>query len=140
MKMRVADCIINALGDMGITHVYLLSGGGIMYLLDALGRSTLSAIFCHHEQAASIAAQAHAMYTNAPSCCLVTTGPGGTNALTGCAAAYMDSTPVLFLSGQVKTKDLAKQYSVRQYNGSYRFGQDSSSLFMVWDSLKGRQS
>lgn len=115
MKRRVADIVFATLRDCGIGHVYLLSGGGIMYLTDALGRSGIMPVCCHHEQAAAIAAQAHAMYANAPSCCLVTTGPGGTNALTGCAAAYMDSTPVLFISGQVKTADSAALRHVRQF-------------------------
>lgn len=115
MKRRVADIVFAVLRDRGIGHVYLLSGGGIMYLADALGRSGITPVSCHHEQAAAIAAQAHAMYANAPSCCLVTTGPGGTNALTGCAAAFMDSTPVIFLSGQVKTPDFASLRGVRQF-------------------------
>jgi len=86
-----------------------------MYLVDALGRSGLQYVCCHHEQAASIAAQANAMYANRLGVCLSTTGPGGTNALTGCAAAYVDSTPVLFLSGQVKTADFASLRKVRQF-------------------------
>lgn len=115
MKRRVADIIFKYLRERGLGHVYTLSGGGIMYLVDALGYSGLKPVFCHHEQGAAIAAQAHAMYANAPACCLVTTGPGGTNALTGCAAAFMDSTPVLFLSGQVKRPDFASLRGVRQF-------------------------
>lgn len=115
MKQRVADIVMAELGKHGLTHVFILSGGGIMYLVDALGSSPLEYICCHHEQAASIAAQAYAMQRKDLGCCLITTGPGGTNALTGCAAAYMDSTPVLFLSGQVKTADFASLRHVRQF-------------------------
>ena len=93
----------------------MLSGGGIMYLVDSLGRSTIEYVCCHHEQAAAIAAQADAMYNNDTSVCLITTGPGGTNALTGAAAAYVDSTPVLFLTGQVKRADFASKRGVRQF-------------------------
>lgn len=115
MKKRVADYIFAELARHGVEHVFLLSGGGIMYLTDALGRSTLEYVPCHHEQAAAIAAQACAQQRNGLGVCLVTTGPGGTNALTGCAAAYVDSTPVLFLSGQVKRADFASLRGVRQY-------------------------
>ena len=86
-----------------------------MYLVDSLGRSDIEYVCCHHEQSAAIAAQADAMYRNDIGVCLVTTGPGGTNALTGAAAAYVDSTPVLFLSGQVKRADFASLRGVRQF-------------------------
>lgn len=115
MKRRVADILIEELARQGITHGFTLSGGGIMYLIDALGRGPLAYVCCHHEQAAAIAAQAYAMHHGQLGLCLITTGPGGTNALTGCAAAYMDSTPVLFLSGQVKTADFATKRRVRQF-------------------------
>lgn len=115
MKQRIADIVMAELGKHGLTHVFMLSGGGIMYLVDALGSSSLKYVCCHHEQAASIAAQAYAMQRKDLGCCLTTTGPGGTNALTGCAAAYVDSTPVLFLSGQVKTLDFASLRHVRQF-------------------------
>ncbi len=113
--MRVADYVFDYLKGYGVNHVFLLSGGGIMYLVDALGRSSMEYICCHHEQAASIAAQAYGMYNDDLGVCLVTTGPGGTNALTGTGAAYMDSTPVLYISGQVKQSDFASLRNVRQY-------------------------
>ncbi len=115
MRQRVADILINELARQGCGHVFLLTGGGVMHLVDALGRSTLDYVCCHHEQTASIAAQAYAMQKNDLGVCMVTTGPGGTNALTGCAASFMDSTPVLFLSGQVKTDDFASKRQVRQF-------------------------
>lgn len=93
----------------------MLSGGGVMYLADALGRSGIEYICCHHEQAASIAAQAYGMYDDSLGVCLITTGPGGTNALTGTGAAFMDSTPVLYISGQVKRSDFASLRGVRQF-------------------------
>lgn len=115
MKMRVAGIIFDILAEHGVKHCFMLSGGGIMYLVDALGQSEIAYVSCHHEQSAGIAAQAYAMHKNTLGLCIVTTGPGGTNALTPCAAAYMDSTPVLFLSGQVKTADLASKRKVRQF-------------------------
>lgn len=86
-----------------------------MYLVDSLGRSKIDYVCCHHEQAAGIAAQAYAMEKNNLGVCLVTTGPGGTNALTAAGAAYVDSTPVLFITGQVKTADFASLRNVRQF-------------------------
>lgn len=87
MKLRVADVMMNELSRQGLKHVFMLSGGGIMYLMDALATSDLRHVCCHHEQAAAIAAQAYAMQCGGFGACLVTTGPGGVNALTGCAAA-----------------------------------------------------
>lgn len=113
--MRVADYIFKYLKEFGVDHVFMLSGGGIMYLVDALGRSDIKYVCCHHEQAASIAAQAYGMYDDGLGVCLITTGPGGTNALTGTGAAYMDSTPVLYISGQVKRSDFAFLRKVRQF-------------------------
>ena len=113
--MRVADYIFDYLKKYGIRHVFMLSGGGIMYLVDALGRSDIKYVCCHHEQAASIAAQAYGMYDDSLGVCLITTGPGGTNALTGTGAAYMDSTPILYISGQVKRSDFASLRGVRQF-------------------------
>lgn len=107
--------VMDELFTHGVRHVFTLAGGGIMHLLDAMGLSRLEYVCCHHEQSCSIAAQAYAMHRNRLGACLITTGPGGTNALTGCAAAYMDSTPVIFISGQVKTADFATKRSVRQY-------------------------
>lgn len=113
--MRLADYVFSFLREQGIRQTYMLSGGGIMYLVDALGRSGMPYTCCHHEQACSIAAQAYSMIHDFPCVCLVTTGPGGTNALTGLAAAYMDSTPVIFISGQVKRSDFASLRHVRQF-------------------------
>ena len=113
--MRVADLVFSFIKKQGVRHVFMLSGGGIMYLVDALGRSGIEYVCCHHEQAASIAAQAYSMYDDSLGVCLITTGPGGTNALTGTGAAYMDSTPVLYISGQVKRSDFASLRNVRQF-------------------------
>ncbi len=113
--MKVSDYVFWKLKKMGVGTVFTLTGGGIMHLVDSLGRSGMEYACCHHEQACAIAAQAYGMYNDDLAVCLVTTGPGGTNALTGTAAAYMDSTPVLFLSGQVKREDSASLRGVRQF-------------------------
>ena len=113
--MTVSDYVFEKLYDNGARHAFMLSGGGIMYLCNSLGHSKIKYVCCHHEQAAGIAAQAYAMKKNEIGVCLITTGPGGTNALTACGAAYMDSTPVVFLTGQVKRADFASLRGVRQF-------------------------
>lgn len=113
--MKLSDYVFKYLKERGVKNVFTLTGGGIMHLVDSLGRSDIKYTCCHHEQAAAIAAQAYSMYDDTPGVCLVTTGPGGTNALTGTAAAYTDSTPVIFISGQVKRSDFASLRGVRQF-------------------------
>ena len=113
--IKLSDYVFKVLEAYGVKHAFTLTGGGIMHLVDSLGRSRVEYVCCHHEQAAAIAAQAYDMYQEQLSVCLVTTGPGGTNALTGVAAAYVDSTPVIYLSGQVKCADFASLRGVRQY-------------------------
>lgn len=112
--IKLSDYVMRFLAEQGVTHVYMLSGGGAMHLDDSLGGCTALRYVCNlHEQACAIAAEAHARLTNHLSAVLVTTGPGGTNTVTGVAAAWLDSTPVLFISGQVKRADLKKNSGVR---------------------------
>ena len=115
MMRKVSDLVFDYLKEQGVTTVFTLTGGGIMHLVDSMGRSGMEYVCCHHEQACSIAALAYGMYQEQMNVCLVTTGPGGTNALTGAAAAWVDSTPVLFMSGQVKRDDFASLRGVRQF-------------------------
>lgn len=103
--MKVSDLIIEHLESLTDT-VFLLSGGGIMHLVDSLRKSKLHAICCHHEQAAAIAAEGYARVKNKIGVVLVTTGPGATNAITGVAGAWLDSIPLLVISGQVKRDNL----------------------------------
>lgn len=112
--MKVSDYVIHFLEELGIKDVFLLSGGGMMHLLDSLAKSSIHPYYNLNEQATSICADAYAQYTNEMSVCMVTTGPGGTNAVTGVVSAYQDSTPMLVISGQVKTADLAPE-GVRVY-------------------------
>ena len=113
--MKLSDYVMEFLVEKNVRHVFMLPGGGCMHLVDSLGRNDkLGYTACLHEQAASIAAESYAQHTNTLSACLVTTGPGGTNAMTGLAAAWIDSTPVMFISGQVKRSDIAAASGVRQ--------------------------
>jgi len=106
--MKVSDYVIDTLIKEKVGHVFMLSGGGAMHLNDSLGRRRDEIGFvCNlHEQAVSIAAEAYARVTNNFGVAMVTSGPGSTNAITGLVGAWLDSTPCIFLSGQVKTPDL----------------------------------
>ncbi len=113
--MRLADFVMDFLAGKGVKHVFMLPGGGAMHLDDALGRHpALQYTVFMHEQALAIAAESFGQHTNTPGVGLVTSGPGGTNTLTAVAAAYIDSTPCFFLSGQAKRSDLKYKYGVRQ--------------------------
>lgn len=113
--MRLADYVMQRVAEAGVGHVFMVPGGGSMHLVDALGlRQDLEFVCTLHEQAAAIAAEAYARVTNNLGVVLVTTGPGGTNALTGVAGAWLESTPCLIISGQVKRADLKGALGVRQ--------------------------
>jgi len=113
--IKLSDYVFQFVASLKVKHVFLLPGGGCMHLVDSLGRrSDLEYICCLHEQAAAIAAEAYGQYTNNIGVALVTTGPGSTNAITGVAGAWIDSTPVLIISGQVKRPDMIGETGVRQ--------------------------
>ncbi|MEW6102079.1 MAG: thiamine pyrophosphate-binding protein [Candidatus Omnitrophota bacterium] len=113
--IKLSDYVFKFISGLKIKHVFLLPGGGCMHLVDSLGRQPeLEYICCLHEQAAAIASDAYAQYTNNIGLALVTTGPGGTNAITGVAGAWIDSTPVLIISGQVKRQDMIGKTGLRQ--------------------------
>ena len=104
--MKLSDYVIEFIADMGVTHVFLVTGGGAMHLNHSLSNEPRINSICNsHEQASAICAEGYAKATNALGVCVVTTGPGGTNAVTGVAGAWLDSTPTLFISGQVKRPD-----------------------------------
>ncbi len=113
--MKLSDYVFQFIAGQGVKHVFMFPGGGAMHLVDALGRNKKLTYICnHHEQACAIAAEAYARVTNNLGVALVTTGPGGTNTITGVAGAWLDSTPCLFISGQVKRSDLVLDKGVRQ--------------------------
>lgn len=114
--LRVADFIIASLADLGVEHIFVLPGGGAMYLNDALNKEQrVKAIACHHEQACGIAAEANGRSNKVGfGVALVTSGPGATNILTPVAGAWIESLPILVISGQVKKSDLLDGSGVRQ--------------------------
>jgi acetolactate synthase-1/2/3 large subunit len=112
--MKLSDYVMRFVAGKGVRHVFMLPGGGAMHLNDSAGRCEGLTYVCNlHEQACAIATEAYARVTNHLGVCLVTTGPGGTNAVTGLAGAWLDSTPCLFLSGQVKRADLKGDSGLR---------------------------
>ncbi len=114
--MKVSDYIIKFINEnMKVKHVFMLSGGGWMHMLNSLGHNKNIEYICNlHEQAASIAAEAYGQYTNNIGVAMVTTGPGGTNAVTAVAAGWIDSTPMMVISGQVKRADMIGNSNLRQ--------------------------
>lgn len=112
--MKLSDYVFDFISRLGVRHVFTLVGGGAMHLDDSLGQCRSIEYVCNlHEQACAIAAEAYARISGL-GVALVTTGPGGTNAITGVVGAWQDSTPCLFISGQVKRADLMKDRKVRQ--------------------------
>jgi acetolactate synthase-1/2/3 large subunit len=113
--MKLSDFVVRFIAETGTRHVFFLPGGACMHLVDSLGRnSRLQTVCCLHEQAAVIAAESYSQFTNRLGVALVTAGPGSTNAITGVAGAWIDSTPLLVVSGQAKRSDLAGTSGVRQ--------------------------
>jgi acetolactate synthase-1/2/3 large subunit len=113
--MLLSDYVIQFLADKGVRDVFLVSGGGIMYLLDSLARNPAVRYYCnYHEQASTVAAEGYARVTNGVGVCLVTTGPGGANALSAIPAAWVDSIPLLVVCGQVKQELIADYGKIRQ--------------------------
>lgn len=103
MKQRVADYIADFMFNNGIRDVFTITGGGAMHLNDAFGHHpNLKCTYNHHEQACAIAAEAYARYCNEIAAVCVTSGPGGTNAITGVMGGWLDSIPMFVVSGQVK--------------------------------------
>jgi acetolactate synthase-1/2/3 large subunit len=115
--MRVADLVFNFFVEKGVDTVFSLTGGGAMFLNDAMAKNEkLTCVFNHHEQASAMAGLAYAKATNKFGVVCVTTGCGGTNTITGVLDAWQDSTPVFFISGQCKIADLmySQKVSLRQ--------------------------
>lgn len=111
---KLSDYVIEFVAGAGVKQIFMLTGGGCMHLVDSVGRNPdLEYVCCLHEQACSFAAEHYAEFTGGLSVALVTSGPGGTNAVTGVAAAWLESASCLFLSGQAKRADLIADTGVR---------------------------
>jgi acetolactate synthase-1/2/3 large subunit len=122
-KLTVADLVIRRLAQHGVTQAFGVVGGAIMYLTDAIRRvPEIKTVFTHHEQAASIAAEAYGKLRNAPALVFATAGPGVTNAITGVVDAYMDSIPLILIVGDVRSS-IAADFSRQRYNAPQEVNQ-----------------
>ena len=109
MRIKLSNYISQKLVKSGITRAFSVVGGGAMHLNNALGHEPgLTVTYNHHEQASAIAAECYARINNVPACVCVTTGPGGTNAITGVVGAWLDSIPMFVISGQVRYDTTAR--------------------------------
>ena len=113
--MRLADFVIKFLEEKKIDTVFTVSGGGSIFLCDALYKSKkLKYIICHHEQAVAYATESYSRARNKPGAAIVTTGPGGTNCASGVACCWIDSVPAIFISGQVFLNQTIGNSGLRQ--------------------------
>jgi len=112
--MKLSDFVASYIVSQNVKQVFLLPGGGNMHLVDSVGKEPqLNYVACLHEQAVAIATDGYAQYTGNIGVALVTTGPGGTNAVTGVAGAWVESVPLMVISGQVKTPDIKPDPGMR---------------------------
>ncbi len=117
MKQRLADYVADFLVVHGVTDCFSVVGGGAMHLNDAFGhKEGLKVTYNHHEQACAIAAEAYARLDNRIAAVCVTTGPGGTNAITGVLGGWLDSIPMFIISGQVRY-DTTARYAMQFTDG-----------------------
>lgn len=115
MKKKVSDLIIEFLLKKKIQHVFAISGGASIHLIHSAGKNKrIKCYYNHHEQASAMAADGVAKSTGRPSCVFATSGPGATNLITGICCSWFDSTPNLFITGQVTTFRLKKELKIRQ--------------------------
>lgn len=116
--VRIADYITQFIENLGVKDIFMLTGGGAMFLNDAAAQNkNIRGIFNHHEQACSMGAFAYSKYTENWGACYLTTGCGSTNAITGLTDAWQDNVPVFFISGQVRRSDTKAHFGLplRQY-------------------------
>ena len=111
--MKLSDYVASRLEEY-VKHVFCVSGGGCIHLVDSIAKKDIELVANLHEQGSSICAESYGQYTQNLGVCLVTTGPGATNAVTGVASAWLDSVPMLIITGQVQNKDRVGDRGVRQ--------------------------
>ncbi len=136
MKMRVADYIVDKLYQAGAKHAFLITGGMIMHLTDALlQHKKQNYICCHHEQAATMAAEAYGRYTGKLGVAYVTAGPAALNTLTGVVGAFVDRSPCIIVGGQSKVSQAAvtepRQFALQGFNTLPLFQQVTKYAVML---------
>lgn len=114
-KIKVSDLIVDYIASLGVKHVFQISGGGNMHLVDSIAKSSKLKYICnHHEQACAMAAESYGRVGGNIGVCISTVGPAATNMLTGIMGAWTDSTPTLYISGQVKRDNMITGTRLRQ--------------------------
>ncbi|WP_029272081.1 thiamine pyrophosphate-binding protein [Flavobacterium sp. KJJ] len=127
--IKVSDLIVNFFEEKRVEHVFLLSGGMMMHLLDSVSKSKKIKYVCnHHEQACSISAEAYARVKNTIGVCYATSGPGATNTVTGIAGAWLDSSPVMFLTGQSRASLTSRESGIDNLRMLGNFEVDISEI------------
>lgn len=127
-KIKLSDYVVSWLEEKGVKDVFMISGGGIMHLVDSVGRAKKLKYICNqHEQAAAIAAESYARLKGL-GVCIVTTGPGGTNTITGVSGAWLDSVPMLVIGGQVNLSMTAKSTGIK---GLRQLGDQEENLVQI---------
>ena len=112
--MKLTDAFAKVIKATGIKNVFGLQGGAVVHFFDSLERHGVNITYTHHEESAALAATAYAKATENIGCAIVTTGPGSTNAITGLMAAWQDSVPCIFISGQARSQHVSYGKKVRQ--------------------------
>ena len=113
--IKVSDYVIEFIESLGTEYVFLVSGGGCIHLVDSVGKAKKLKFVCnHHEQACALGAEGYARTSGKIGACIVTTGPGGTNAITGVLCSWLDSVPVLIISGQIRRETMGAGPKLRQ--------------------------
>lgn len=112
--MKLTHVLAKILKKNKINYVFGLQGGAVVHIFDSLEKYKVNVTYTHHEQSASLASVANAKITGKPGCTVVTTGPATTNAMTGLLAAWQDSIPVIFISGQSRSNHTSYGKKVRQ--------------------------
>ena len=132
IKIRVSDYLVEKLVQQGLDRAFILTGGGAMHLNDAfITNNNIKKTFMHHEQALAMAADGYARVRGQPAIINVTSGPGGINALNGVFGAFVDSVPMVVVSGQVRTETIA-----RLSNGSLRqLGDQEADIYSITKSM-----
>lgn len=131
--MKVTDYVVDFFEKQGVKDVFLFSGGGCQHLIDSFGRSSKMKYWClHHEQALAMATEAYARRSGNLGVAVVTSGPGGTNTITGLLGAYQDSSPCIFLSGQVKRSNMVYNCGIE---GLRQMGQQEANIVPIVSSI-----
>ena len=104
--MKASDYLATSLINLGVKTAYAVTGGAVVHILDSYKNNGGEIVFLHHEQSASFAVSSHYKISGELACCMVTSGPGVTNAITGLASAWLDSIPSIFISGQSRIESL----------------------------------